>query len=252
MESLLLDLRYALRTLVKNRGFTVLAVLTLAVGTGAVAAIFSVVNGVLLRPLPYPDEHRLAVVWQTHDAWRDSEVALLRYFAERMPSSYPGFKFWAEQNSTFEAMAAYNQTRYTPTQSQGSEMIEATESTGDLFQVLGVQPILGRTFLPDEDRIGAPRVAVLSYGFWQRQFAGEREAIGQTIRLDGRPYTIIGVMPRSFYFPDRSRDLYTLLPDDDRNRDWGSQWLTTARHGSESGAGEIRRPSRAPSRSGGG
>jgi predicted permease len=90
-----------------------------------------------------------------------------------------------------------------------------------------VQPILGRTFLHEEDRVGAERLVVLSYGFWQRQFAGDREAIGQTITLDGQPYMVIGVMPREFYFPDRSKELYTLLPDDDRNPEWDSQWLTT-------------------------
>jgi putative ABC transport system permease protein len=233
MESLLLDIRYALRTLIKNRGFTAIAVLILAVGTGANTAIFSVVNGVLLRPLPYPDEHRLVNVWQTHDEWLDSEVALLRYFAERMPASYPVFHFWAEQNSVFEAMAAFTGNRYALSQPQGSEVIEATMFTGRLFQVLGVQPIVGRGFLPEEDRVGAERVVVLSYGFWQRQFAGAHEAVGQTISLDGRPYTVIGVMPREFYFPDRSKELYTLLHDDDRKPEWNSQSLTTvARLGS--------------------
>ena len=227
MESLLLDIRYALRTFVKNRSFTAIVVLMLAVGTGANTAIFSVVNGVLLRPLPYPDEHRIVNVWPTYDEWLDSEVALLRLFAERHPTSYPGFKFWTEHASGFEAMAAFDGARYALAQPYGSEVVGTTTSTGGLFQVLGVQPILGRGFLPEEDRVGADRVVVLSYGFWQRQFAGYRDAVGQTLTLNGQPYTVIGVMPREFYFPDREKELYALLPDDERMTGWDSQSLST-------------------------
>jgi len=227
MGTLLKDIRYAIRTLTASPGFLAVAILTLAIGIGANTAIFSVVNGVLLQPLPYPEPDRIYQVYQTNEAWLDSEVAILRSFALHMPTSYPRARAWAQDNPVFAHLASYQDMNYALTNPDRSEPIEATAFTGDLFGVLGVQPMLGRTFLPAEDEIGAERVVVLSYGSWQNRYGGDREVIGETMILDGDPYTIVGVMPQDFYFPERTNELYTFLADEDRDDEWDSQWLST-------------------------
>jgi putative ABC transport system permease protein len=227
MESILKDFRYAIRSLVSSPGFLAVAILTLAIGIGANTAIFSVVNGVLLKPLPYPEPDRILQVHQTNEAWIDSDVALLRWFALSMPVSYPRARAWEVDNPVFEHLASYQDLEYSLTRPDRSEPIEAIAFTGDLFGVLGVQPLFGRTFLPEEDEVGAERVVVLSYGTWQNRYGGDREVIGKTMILDGDPYTIVGVMPREFYFPERSNELYTFLADEDRDEEWDSQWLRT-------------------------
>ncbi len=227
MGTLLKDIRYAIRTLTASPGFLAVAILTLAIGIGANTAIFSVVNGVLLQPLPYPEPDRIYQVYQTNEVWLDSEVAILRSFALHMPTSYPRARAWAQDNPVFAHLASYQDMNYALTSPDRSEPIEATAFTGDLFGVLGVQPMLGRTFLPAEDEIGAERVVVLSYGSWQNRYGGDREVIGETMILDGDPYTIVGVMPQDFYFPERTNELYTFLADEDRDDEWDSQWLST-------------------------
>jgi len=144
-----------------------------------------------------------------------------------MPTSYPRARAWAQDNPVFAHLASYQDMNYALTNPDRSEPIEATAFTGDLFGVLGVQPMLGRTFLPAEDEIGAERVVVLSYGSWQNRYGGDREVIGETMILDGDPYTIVGVMPQDFYFPERTNELYTFLADEDRDDEWDSQWLST-------------------------
>ena len=227
MGTFLKDLRYAFRTLTASPGFLAVAILTLAIGIGANTAIFSVVNGVLLQPLPYPEPDRVYQVYQTHEEWLDSEVAILRSFALNMPTSYPRARAWAEDNPVFAYLASYEDLNYALTSPDRSEPVEATAFTGDLFGVLGVQPMLGRTFSPEEDEIGAERVVVLSYGCWQNRYGGDAEVIGETMILDGDPYTIVGVMPQDFYFPERTNELYTFLADEDRDDEWDSQWLST-------------------------
>jgi len=227
METLLRDIRYALRTLTASPGFLAVAVLTLGIGIGANTAIFSVVNGVLLRPLPYAQPDRIYQVYQTNEAWLDSEVAILRSFALNMPVSYPRARAWAQDNPAFTHLSSYSDTNYALTRPDRSEPIEATTFTGDLFGVLGVQPMLGRDFLPEEDEIGADRVVILSYGAWQNRYGGDTEIIGDTMILDGDPFTIVGVMPQDFYFPERANELFTLLPEQERDEEWDSQWLST-------------------------
>ncbi len=227
MGTLLKDIRYAIRTLTASPGFLAVAILTLAIGIGANTAIFSVVNGVLLRPLPYPEPDRVYQVYQTNDGWLDSEVAILRAFALHMPTSYPRARAWIADNPVFSHLSSYTDRSYALTSPDSSEPIETIEFTGDLFGALGVQPILGRGFQPEEDEIGAARVVVLSYGCWQNRYGGDPEVIGETVVLDGDPHTIIGVLPQEFYFPEPTNELYTLLTDQDRDEEWGSQWLST-------------------------
>jgi predicted permease len=184
LESLLADIRYALRMLRKNPGFTAVAVVTLALGIGANTAIFSVVNAVLLRPLPYQDPDRLVVV--------------LHYGTS--PVAPANFLDWRSQNHVFERMGAAEY--WTPNLSgvEKPERVWALHITSDILPLLGVQPILGRMFLPEEDQKGRGHEVILSYGSWQRRFGGSTAIIGQSVALDGEKYTIVGVMPPSFKF----------------------------------------------------
>jgi putative ABC transport system permease protein len=192
MNALLQDLKYGMRMLAKHPGFTTVAVLTLALGIGANTAIFSVVNAVLLKPLPYKDPGRLITVWSQN---------LPKGFAYDLVSA-PDFADWRAQNHVFDEMAASTDAMYTMT-GQGEPLaVEAYQFSPDFFHVLGVKPFIGRVFLPDEDRPGKNRVVVLSYGFWQKRFGGDSGAVGRSVTLDGQPYTVVGVMPESFAYPD--------------------------------------------------
>lgn len=200
MGNLLMDLRYALRILAKNPGFTVIAVLTLALGIGANTAIFSVVNAVLLKPLPYKDADRLMTVWSQN---------LPKGFTTDLVSA-PDLADWRAQARAFDEMAASTDAMYTMT-GQGEPLpVQAYQFSPDFFRVLGVKPFIGRVFLPDEDQPGKNRVVVLNYGFWQRRFGGDSGAVGRSVTLDGQPYTVVGVMPESFAYPG-SIDLWAPL-----------------------------------------
>jgi predicted permease len=184
LETLAQDVRYGIRMLAKNPGFTLAAIVALALGIGANTAIFSVVNAVLLRPLPYRDPDRLMVL--LHDG--SSPVA---------PANYLD---WRRQSRSFEEMGAAE--FWTPNLTGGDrpEHTWALRLTTSMFLVLGVQPMLGRAFSADEEITGHDHVVVLSYRIWQRRFAGDKSIVGRTIDLDGEPHTVIGVMPQSFRF----------------------------------------------------
>jgi putative ABC transport system permease protein len=217
METVMQDVRFGARTLVKNPGFTLVAVLALALGIGANSAIFSVVNAVLLQPLPYPDPDRLVSVWEGNTRK-----------GSQMPLAPANFVDWNAQNEVFENAAAFMRWSFNVTGQQEPERVRGVLLSANAFALLGVQPILGRTFLPEEGAISKNRVVVLSHGLWQRRFGGDPGAIGSTLALDGNSHTVIGVMPPSFGFPlanqtfgpDESRasaDLWTPLafaPDD--------------------------------------
>jgi putative ABC transport system permease protein len=191
------DLRFALRQLRKSPGFTFVAVLTLALGIGANTAIFSVVNAVLLRPLPYKDsEHllRLSIVFQQ----LGPEGSTLS------PSDFLDFR---AQNRAFQ-FAAFEDSSFNFTGDQTPEEIPGALATADFFSTLGVPPLLGRGFLPNEDKPGAERVVVLCEGFWRNRFNADPHIIGRSITLDGRHYTIVGVMPASFQFPNRTMQVW--------------------------------------------
>ena len=192
------DLRYAARTLRRSPGFTAIAVLTLALGIGANTAIYGIVNGVLLRPLPFPDSDRLVMVRED-----EPEKGFLG-----MTASPPNFLDWKAQSHSFTDLAAYDRSSDAVTGSGDPEQVKYAEATASLFSVLGVRPAIGRVYSEQECVKGKDRVAVLSHGLWLRRFGGRADAVGSTLRLAGEPYTVIGVMPPGFQFPATNHDLW--------------------------------------------
>jgi predicted permease len=188
LETFLQDIRYAFRMLRKSPGFTAVAVLTLALGIGANTALFSVVNGVLLNPLPYPQPNQVVSVANWFPGVGDS------------PMSYLNFLDWARMNRTFSSLAAYRQTSFNLTGQGDTEHVSAMEVSASFFPLLGVNPVLGRNLSSAEDQFdGAPAV-LLSGGFWKTKFGSSQDIIGKTLELDGTDYTVVGVIPENFYF----------------------------------------------------
>jgi putative ABC transport system permease protein len=185
------DLRQAFRLLAKNPGFSILAVLTLALGIGANTAIFTIANALLLRPLPYADPSRLMLVSAPPSNERDESGWL----------SLPLFNVLNDRSHSFSGLAACTFETFSLTGHGDPEQIFAARSSWNFFDVLGVQPILGRTFARQEDQRGGPQVALISYGLWTRLFGGNRNAAGSSLTLEGREYTVIGVLPQQFSFP---------------------------------------------------
>jgi putative ABC transport system permease protein len=198
METLLKDLRYGIRSLLKRPGFTFIAVLTLALGIGANSAIFSVVNAVLLRPLPYPDANRLALLTRV-----DPQRA-----TPSTSNSIPKFNAIRDQSRTFESIAAVADDNFNLTGRDAPEQIRGARVSGDLFQVLAVKPYLGRSFLPEEDRPGGPRVAILNYDLWRRLFDADAIIVNRTIELDGQGFQVVGVLPPDFKFLDEKYEVW--------------------------------------------
>jgi putative ABC transport system permease protein len=199
------DLRYGIRMLRQRPGFTFAAVIALALGIGANTAIFSVVNAVLLRPLPFADPDRLMVVWQTAQQGEYSQLSL----------AYPNYDELRKQCQVCEGVGAwnsYNYTRFALTGGAQPEQAQYAVVSASLFSVLGVKPALGRAFLPEEDQLGAARVAIISHDLWQRRWAGDPRLIGQTATLDGQNYTVVGVMPPGFAFPKFPSDAQLWVP----------------------------------------
>ncbi len=205
MNTLWQDLRYGLRMLFKSPGFTVVAVLALALGIGANTAIFSVVNAMLLRPLPYADPDRLVVLWETNP---NLASTYLRTHNEASPAN---FIDWREQQTVFEDIAAYRWNDYNLTGGDAPEQLTGNPVTTNMFDVLRVQPLIGRKFRPEESDPKSDRVVMLSYGFWQRRFGGDQNIIGKQITLNGNPHTVVGVMPADFEFPGAFAELWTAL-----------------------------------------
>jgi predicted permease len=192
MGSFLQDLRFAARLLVKSPGFTAVAVLSLALGIGANTTIFTLVNAVLLRPLPMEDSGRLVAVFTTDERNRGS-------FFNYMQTSRLNFEDYRKANDVFTGLVAYNGVPVAFSGKGEPEQIIGEMVTGDFFSLLGVRPALGRGFLPDEDRVpGASLVTVLSYNFWQRRLGGDPAVVGQTITLNGHAFTVVGVAPKGF------------------------------------------------------
>jgi putative ABC transport system permease protein len=188
MDTLLQDLRFGLRLLLRQPAFTLLVVLTLALGIGANTAIFSVVNGVLLRPLPFPSPDRLVMVWGYHPGIGQETASL------------PDYRDWREGASAFEHLEAGTSTFFNLTGQGEPERITGARTTAGFFEALRVPAALGRTFETGEDRQGNNRVVVLSHGFWKRHLGASPEVLGRTLTLDGLPHTIIGVAPEHFRF----------------------------------------------------
>jgi putative ABC transport system permease protein len=207
-ETLSQDIRYGARVLTKHKTFTLVAILTLALGIGANTAIFSVVNELLLKPLPYRDPERIVMVWEVTPEGRHQNN-----------SSRGNFKAWREQNRSFENMAAFTDQRTNLTGEGEPEELTAQFTNPEFFEVLGVDPLLGRPLLPEDGDADKSNVVVLSYGLWQRRFGGQASVIGKPIMLNGLPSTVVGVMPPHFQFYIRQRtgtgrpaELWTVLP----------------------------------------
>lgn len=192
MQSFWQDFRYGVRLMFKRPGFTAVVIIVLALGIGANTAIFSVVNSVLLRPLNYPDSDRIMTLWEDHTR-RDGPA--------QEWTSPTGFQDWKDQNTVFENIAAVNDWRPTLTESGEPEMLSGALVSSGAFSVVGIKPILGRDFTDTDDKAGAERVAIISYGLWQRRFNGDQSVIGRNVRLSGDSFTIIGVMPAGLQFP---------------------------------------------------
>lgn len=188
MLTLWQDLRYAMRVLRKAPGFTAVAILTLALGIGANTAVFSVVNGVLLNPLPYPHPDRLVAVAETFPPFTEASI------------SYPNFLDWARMNHTFEAVASYRETNFNLTGSGEAQRLGGVQVSASFFPLLGIKPVIGRDFLPEDDKKGAAPVVMLSERLWKNKFGSSSEILGKMLTLDGTGYTVVGVVPQYFYF----------------------------------------------------
>jgi putative ABC transport system permease protein len=211
---MLRDIRYAIRQLAKSPGFMVVAALTLALGIGATTAMFSVINGVLLRPLPYDDPGSLVRVHEVVPQYGRFSVA---------PAT---FLDWRQQNRVFEQLSAYSSGSGTLVEgSSGPERVPNAAVTWELFDLLRVNPTLGRTFTAAEDAPGKNDVIVLSYAAWQRRFGGDPNVLARKVALGGRPVTIIGVMPAGFYFPTRAAEFWTPLALNPSNAPRGAHFL---------------------------
>lgn len=187
METLLQDLRYALRMLVKSPSFTAVAIVTLALGIGANTALFSVINGVLLSPLPFPEPEQLVTLHENKPNFEGGSV------------SYPNFRDWQKDNHTFSAMAVGRTYAFSLTGIGDAEQVGGEFISADYFPLLGVKPVIGRTFAGDEDQVGAGPVALISAGLWQRKFSSAPDILGKSITLDAKDYTIVGVIPANFH-----------------------------------------------------
>jgi len=191
MPTLWQDLRYGIRGLGRNPGFTVIAVLVLAAGIGANSAIFSVVQAILLRPLPYPNSFRLVVVWDQ----------LRKLNLNQFPASFANYFDYKAQNGVFEDLAAFQSAEFNLVGGDQPERLAGIAASANLLPMLGVNPVIGRPILPEENEPGSSGVVLLSHALWQRRFGGDRKLIGATVKLDGNPFTVIGVLPPGFRFP---------------------------------------------------
>src|SRR3982751_3258588 len=198
LDTLRQDLRFARRSYARAPMFTLLVVTTLALGIGASTAIFSIVNGILLRPLPFPEADRL--VWMSEADPQGRSVSL----------SWPDFLDWRARQHSFEGMAASRGGSFTLTGLGQASRVTARTITSNFFPVIGVQPVLGRTFTEEEDVAGAPAVAIVSHDFWRTRLDGDASALGRALTLNGRPYTVVGVLPPGFRYL-RDYDLFVSM-----------------------------------------
>src|ERR1041384_4074712 len=192
LSTILQDIRYGARMLLKTPGVSLIVIIALALGIGADTAIFRVGSAVLLRPLPYEQSERLVFL--------NEKSPVL----DEMSISYPNFLDWREHNQSFEKIGVYNRGSYNLTGTGDAERIITTQMSADMFSVLRVNALHGRVFTNEEDKPGGTPVVVLSYGLWQRRFGGQPNIVGQPITLNGKSYTVIGIMPERYQYPSRA------------------------------------------------
>jgi predicted permease len=195
MRSFIADLRFAFRSFGRQPGATALIVLTLTLGVAANTAVFAIVDGLFLRPFPFPEPGRLVYLNERAPTWNLEFTGI----------NYPDFHTWRERASTFESMALWAETSVNLADASGAERVQGLAVTYDFPKTLGIRPVLGRSFTKEEDGPTPSRVVVLGYGLWQTRFAGSRDVVGQPLRINSRPYTIIGVLPREADFPGRAQ-----------------------------------------------
>ncbi|MCM3900452.1 MAG: ABC transporter permease [Pyrinomonadaceae bacterium] len=191
METLFKELRYGIRSLLKQPGFTAIAVITLALGIGANTAMFSVINAVLLRPLPYHDPDRVVTIWEESPE-RD---------LYQLPVSYANYRDWIDQNHAFEQISAYTFTNLNLTGAGEPARLSTVRTSANLFSLVGATPRFGRTFLAEEDKEGGNRVVILGHGLWQSRFGSDPSILGKSLTLNNQSYTVVGVMAPNFQFP---------------------------------------------------
>jgi predicted permease len=191
------DIRYAVRTAVRTPSVSILAILAFALGIGVTTAVFSIFNGVLLAPLPFPNPDELVAVYGTQPA------------CATCPASFPKYYDWKTRNTVFAAMGGATQASFVLTGTGAAEQVNGLATTASLNDVFRVPPLLGRWYSEEEDQFGGRKVVVLSYRFWQRKFSGDRSIVGRTLTLDGTPYDVIGVMPSTFI--NRTSDFFVPL-----------------------------------------
>ena len=216
LETLLQDLRFGVRMLRKNPGFSLIAILTLALGIGANTAIFSVVNAVLLRPLPFKESERLVMAWNRGDAAAGGD---------RTPLAVAELLDWRTQSRVFASVGAFQDRFFNYIGGEVPERVRGAVVTANFFATLGVNAALGRTFQPEEERPGAPRVALISDAFWRKHFAANPQAMGRAINLNGESFTVVGVMPAALNFPARETEIWTAMRVAQPTR-WGPWFLT--------------------------
>jgi putative ABC transport system permease protein len=191
------ELRYAVRTAVRTKSVSILAILAFALGIGVTSALFSIFNSVLLAPLPYPDPEQIVAVYGTQPA------------CSTCPASFPKYHDWKTRNQVFAAMGGWTQASFVLTGRGAADQVTGLATTASLIDVFRVQPQLGRWYTEAEDQPGGPKLVVLSYRFWQRRFNGDRTVIGQRVIFDGEAREVIGVMPPAF--AQRNVDVYVPL-----------------------------------------
>ncbi|HKE26132.1 MAG TPA: ABC transporter permease, partial [Bryobacteraceae bacterium] len=189
LDTLQRDFRFAFRQLRQAPGFTATAIVVLALGMCASVTIFTFVDAVLIKPLPYRDPNRLVGVFETNAA-----------LIAQSNLSYPDYLDWKRMNTVFSSLDIYQSQGYTLTTAEGAQPVRAARVSDGFFRTLGITPVLGRDFVPGEDLASAPRVAMLSYGTWQTRYGGRRDILGQTVTLSDHPTLIIGVLPHDFHF----------------------------------------------------
>src|SRR5688572_25615808 len=212
METILRDLRFAARTLVRSPGFTIAAVATLGLGIGATTMVFSLVNAILLRPFPYTQPAELVRVTEMDRS------------GEFESTSYPNFVDYRSGMRTLSGLGAFGTETLTLLAQSGAVRVEGAAISYNLFDILGIRPLIGRSFRADEDVPNAERVVLLGYGLWQRSFCGDRALVGRTVNVDGAPHVVIGVMPPEFGFPEQGQAWVPLRLDPTAAR--GSSYLT--------------------------
>src|SRR6266705_83041 len=211
LDRLMQDLRFGVRVITKSPGFTAVAILTLALGIGANTALFSVVNGVLLNPLPYPEPEQLVTL---HESKPNFEAGSI---------SFPNFRDWRKQNTTFSMMGVSRGYSFNLTGAGDAEQVRAELVSTDFLPMLGVKPVVGRLFEEGEDEFGAGPIVIISAGFWNRKFGSARDVLGKGLTLDGRSYSIVGVVPANFNLQIglfRASELYVPI----------GQWTNPALH----------------------